>query len=270
MENLQTITNNMRVNILKMVHNAQSGHPGGSLSATDILAVLYFKVMNINKENIKDEKRDKFILSKGHASPALYAVLKEKGFLSQEEIMTYRLINSNVQGHPNKGETLGVDVSSGSLGQGLAVGVGISLANKLDNLDYRTYVLCGDGECQEGEIWEAAMAAGHYHLDNLCLIVDHNKLQIDGNNDDVMKVNPLDKKFQAFGFEVLTCDGHNFLDLEKVLQQAKTIKGKPTCIIAETVKGKGVSFMENQAGWHGKAPNDEQLAEALKELGGNN
>jgi len=270
MENLQSITKSMRVNILKMVHNAQSGHPGGSLSATDILAVLYFRIMNINKENVKDAQRDKFILSKGHASPALYAVLKEKGFISQEDLMTFRLINSNIQGHPNMRDTLGVDASTGSLGQGLAIGVGISLANRLNNLDYCTYVLCGDGECQEGELWEAAMAAGHYHLDNLCVIVDHNKLQIDGRNDDVMKVEPLDKKFEAFGFEVLTVDGHDLKALEEVLNKAKTIKGKPVCVIAETVKGKGVSFMENQAGWHGKAPSDEQLEQALKELGGNN
>jgi len=270
MENLQQHANNMRKNIVKMVHNSQSGHPGGSLSCTDILTALYFGVMNITKENLKDVQRDKFVLSKGHASPALYAVLAEKGFISQEELMTFRLINSNLQGHPNMNECPGVDMSTGSLGQGLSTAVGMALANKLDNNSFRTYCVCGDGESQEGQIWEAAMAAGHYHLNNLLLVVDHNKLQIDGNNDDVMKVMPLDKKFEAFGWNVLTCDGHNIDEIIATAKKAEACKDKPSVIIAETVKGKGVSFMENQAGWHGKAPNDEQLAQALEELGGNN
>lgn len=269
MEDLKKVANNMRKNILKMVHNASSGHPGGSLSCTDILATLYFRVMNINAENVRDQKRDKFILSKGHASPALYAVLAEKGFISEEELMTFRLIDSNLQGHPNMRECLGVDMSTGSLGQGLSVAVGMSLANKLDKNDFRTYVVCGDGELQEGQIWEAAMAAGHYKLDNLLLIVDHNKLQIDGFNKDVMNVEPIAAKFEAFGFKTISCDGHDHQAIEKACEVAKTIKGQPTVIVAETVKGKGVSFMENQAGWHGKAPNDEQLAQALEELGGN-
>ncbi len=267
MEDLKVITNNMRKNILKMVHNANSGHPGGSLSCTDILATLYFRVMNISEDNLNDTQRDKFVLSKGHASPALYAVLAEKGFISYDDLMTFRLIDSNVQGHPNMRETPGVDMSTGSLGQGLSTAVGMCLANKLDNNDFRTYVVCGDGECQEGQIWEAAMAAGHYHLDNLLLVVDHNGLQIDGKNDDVMTVNPLDKKFEAFGWNTISVDGHDTDAIYEACKKAEEVKGRPTVIIAETVKGKGVSFMEDQAGWHGKAPNDEQLAQALKELG---
>ncbi len=269
MENLEKVANNMRKNILKMIHNANSGHPGGSLSCTDILAALYFNVMNINKENLKDQKRDKFVLSKGHASPALYAVLKEKGFITEEDLMTFRLINSNLQGHPNMRECPGVDMSTGSLGQGLSVAVGMSLANKLDKNSFRTYVVCGDGELQEGQIWEAAMSAAHFGLDNLLLVVDHNKLQIDGFNKDVMNVEPIGAKFQAFGWETIGCDGHDIEAITAAAEYAKTVKGKPTVIIAETIKGKGVSFMENQAGWHGKAPNDEELALALKELGGN-
>lgn len=269
MEKIEKIANNMRKNILKMIHNANSGHPGGSLSCTDILAALYFNVMNINKENLKDVKRDKFVLSKGHASPALYAVLAEKGFISEEELMTFRLINSNLQGHPNMNECPGVDMSTGSLGQGLSVAVGMSLANKLDKNDFRTYVVCGDGELQEGQIWEAAMSAAHFKLDNLLLVVDHNKLQIDGFNKDVMNVEPIGAKFQAFGWETISCDGHDIEAITAAAKYAEKVKGKPTVIIAETVKGKGVSFMENQAGWHGKAPSDEELALALKELGGN-
>ena len=268
MEDLRLVANNMRKNIVKMVHNANSGHPGGSLSSTDILTALYFNVMNIDKNNLNDKKRDKLVMSKGHASPALYAALAEKGFIPEEELMTFRFINSRLQGHPNMNDCPGVDMSTGSLGQGLSVAVGMSLANKLDNNPFRTYVICGDGECNEGMIWEAAMAASHYKLDNLLLVVDHNGLQIDGKNEDVMNTAPLGEKFASFGWNVFGVDGHDIDAITEACKAAETVKGKPTVIIAETVKGKGVSFMENQAGWHGKAPNDEQLAEALKELGG--
>ena len=269
MSELSGIANNMRKNIVKMVHNAQSGHPGGSLSCVDILAVLYFKVMNINKDNLNDTQRDKFILSKGHASPAIYSVLAEKGFISEEELLTYRIFGSRLQGHPNMNDCPGIDMSTGSLGQGLSVAVGMSLANKLDNNDYRTYVLLGDGECDEGMVWEAAMAAAHYNLDNLLAIVDHNGLQIDGKTSDVMNTSPLGEKFASFGWNVFGVDGHDHDAIEAACKAAEQVKGKPTVIIAETVKGKGISYMENQAGWHGKAPNDEQLAQALEELGGN-
>ncbi len=269
MDNLEKVANNMRKNILKMIHNAKSGHPGGSLSCTDILTALYFNEMNINKDNLHDTQRDKFVLSKGHASPALYAVLAEKGFITEQDLMTFRLINSNLQGHPNMNECPGVDMSTGSLGQGLSVAVGMSIANKLDKNDFRTYVVCGDGELQEGQIWEAAMAAAHFKLDNLLLVVDHNKLQIDGFNKDVMNVESIAAKFQAFGWETISCDGHDIEAITAAAEFAKTVKVKPTVIVAETVKGKGVSFMENQAGWHGKAPSDEELEIALKELGGN-
>ena len=267
MSELSGIANNMRKNIVKMVHNAQSGHPGGSLSCVDILAVLYFKVMNINKDNLNDTQRDKFILSKGHASPAIYSVLAEKGFISEEELLTYRIFGSRLQGHPNMNDCPGIDMSTGSLGQGLSVAVGMSLANKLDNNDYRTYVLLGDGECDEGMVWEAAMAAAHYNLDNLLAIVDHNGLQIDGKTSDVMNTSPLGEKFASFGWNVFGVDGHDHDAIEAACKAAEQVKGKPTVIIAETVKGKGISYMENQAGWHGKAPNDEQLAQALEELG---
>jgi len=268
MKNLYSVANNMRKNIVKMVHNAKSGHPGGSLSVTDILTALYFNVMDINENNLDNVQRDKFVLSKGHASPALYAVLAEKGFIPEEELMTFRLINSRIQGHPSN-KLPGVDICTGSLGQGLSVAVGMSIANKLSGNDFRTYCVCGDGELQEGQIWEATMAAAHYHLDNLLLIVDHNKLQIDGFNKDVMNVESIHEKFKAFNWNVMSCDGHNIEEITETAKKAATVKGMPTVIIAETVKGKGVSFMENSAGWHGKAPNDEELARALEELGGN-
>ena len=268
MEDLRLVANNMRKNIVKKVHNAKSGHPGGSLSCADILTALYFNVMNIDKNNLNDKKRDKLVMSKGHASPALYAVLAEKGFISEEELMTFRLIDSRIQGHPNMNSCPGVDMTTGSLGQGLSVGVGMALANKLDNNPFRTYVICGDGECDEGMIWEAAMAASHYKLDNLLMILDHNGLQIDGRNEDVMNNAPLGEKFAAFGWNVFGVDGHDIDAVTEACKAAETVKGKPTVIIAETIKGKGVSFMENQAGWHGKAPNDEELAIALRDLGG--
>lgn len=263
--------NNQRKNIIKMVYKAQSGHPGGSLSVTDILATLYFNVMDINKDNINGVDRDRFVLSKGHASPALYAVLAEKGFVDSWEVVnTFRQLNSKFQGHPNMNYVAGVDMSTGSLGQGLSVSVGMALANKMDNKPYRVYCLIGDGESEEGMIWEAAMAASHYQLDNLCVIVDYNHLQIDGNVDDVIGPSPLDEKFKAFGFNVLVCDGHNYEQLNNAFNQAKLTKNKPSVIIANTIKGKGVSYMENNAGWHGKAPNDSEYAIAMNDLGGEN
>ena len=267
-EQLLVHTQNMRRNIVKMVHQAASGHPGGSLSCTDILAWLYFNEMNINADNVNSTNRDRFVLSKGHASPALYAVLSEKGFLPEEELMTFRHINSRLQGHPNMNYVPGVDMSTGSLGQGLSCAVGMALANRLDKNDHRVYCIVGDGESQEGQIWEAAMAAGHYQLDNLCVFIDYNGLQIDGDVTKVMNPLPFDKKFEAFNWYVTTCDGHDFDSIAKALEQARANKGRPTAIIANTVKGKGVSYMENQAGWHGVAPNDEQCAIALEELKG--
>lgn len=266
---LEKVANNARKNIVRMVHNAKSGHPGGSLSCIDILTALYFNVMRIDKNNVNDIRRDKLVLSKGHASPALYAILAEKGIIPEEQLMTFRHINTNLQGHPNMNECPGVDMSTGSLGQGLSVAVGMALANRLDGNDFRTYCICGDGEIQEGMIWEAAMAAGHHKLDNLLLFVDHNKLQIDGRNDDVMTVNPIEDKFAAFGWYTMTVDGHDISAITEAALKAEELKGKPTVIVAETVKGKGVSFMENQASWHGSAPNDEQLQQALKDLEAN-
>lgn len=254
--------------IIRMTAQAQSGHPGGSLSATDILTVLYFDIMDINEENIHGIDRDRFVLSKGHASPALYAVLAEKGFVDETEaVTTFRQINSKFQGHPNMNYVPGVDMSTGSLGQGLSCAVGMALANKLDKNNHRIYVLVGDGECEEGMIWEAAMAASHYQLDNLCVIVDYNHLQIDGNVDDVIGPSPIDKKFEAFGFKVFNVNGHDYDQLKDVLHQAKLLRHQPVAIVAHTVKGKGVSFMENNAAWHGVAPNKEQAEAALKELG---
>ena len=268
MENkeLQTIANNVRKNIVKMVANASSGHPGGSLSAADLLTVLYFEEMNINADNVNDVRRDKFVLSKGHASPVLYGVLKEKGFITQDDIMTFRLIDSKIQGHPSKKSTKGVDMSTGSLGQGVSIAVGMALSNKIHNLDYRTYVLMGDGESQEGQIWEALMSASHYKLDNLCIMLDYNGLQIDGKITDVMNPEPFASKFEAFGLNVINIDGHNIQEIKDAFNKARECKGKPSIIIAHTIKGKGVSFMENNAGWHGSAPNKEQLETALKDL----
>lgn len=265
-ENLTLIAKNMRKNILNMIHTANSGHPGGSLSAVEIITYLYFKEMNI--ESPTDENRDRFILSKGHAAPVLYSVLAEKGFLEKESLSTLRQVNSKLQGHPDMRKVKGVEASTGSLGQGLAISNGIALANKIDKKSNRVFVLIGDGEIQEGMIWEAAMLSSHYKLDNLTAILDHNGLQIDGRNDDVMKVEPLDQKWEAFGWHVIKADGHDFNSLEKAFEERKTIKNKPVIIIAETVKGKGVSFMEDKAGWHGKAPNDNELTIALNEIGG--
>ena len=266
---LQTHALNMRRNIVKMVTNAASGHPGGSLSCVEILNWLYFNEMDINESNVKGINRDRFVLSKGHASPALYAILCEKGFLPEEELKTFRAINSRLQGHPNMNYVDGVDMSTGSLGQGLSAAVGMAIANKIDGNDHRVYCLVGDGESQEGQIWEAAMAASHYKLDNLCAIIDFNGLQIDGDITKVMDPTPFDKKYEAFGWNVVVVDGHNYDELASAFATAKKNKGKPTAIIAKTIKGKGVSYMENQAGWHGSAPSVEQCEEAMKELGGN-
>jgi transketolase N-terminal domain/subunit len=264
---LQNHATNIRKNIVKMIANAKSGHPGGSLSASDILTVLYFEEMDISKENVKGIDRDRFVLSKGHASPLLYSTLYEKGFLDEEELLTFRKINSHLQGHPNMNYVDGVDMSTGSLGQGISTAVGMALANKLDNNDHRVYALLGDGECEEGQVWEAAMSAAHYKLDNLCAIVDFNGLQIDGDIKEVMNPTPIDTKFKAFGWNVLTINGHDIKEIENAFEEARNTKGKPTMILAHTVKGKGVSFMENNAGWHGNAPNKEQCEIALRELG---
>ncbi len=267
-EQLLPIQKRMRINIVKMVANANSGHIGGSLSAVELISTLYFNEMNITKENLTNLQRDKFVLSKGHASPLLFSVLCEKGFLAEEELMTFRKIDSRLQGHPNMNYVDGVDMSTGSLGQGISAAVGMALSYKAKGLDYRVYTLVGDGESQEGQVWEAAMAAAHYKLDNLCAIVDLNGLQIDGDIIKVMNPLPIDKKFEAFGWNVLYVDGHDVDAIMECYAQARAYKGKPTVIVATTVKGKGVSFMENDAGWHGVAPNKEQLAKALEELGG--
>lgn len=267
MDNLGLHANNIRKNIVKMVANAKSGHPGGSLSAADIMTVLYFEEMNINEDNVDSIDRDRFVLSKGHASPCLYAALAERGLL-HEDLLTFRKLNSNLQGHPNMNSVAGVDMSTGSLGQGISAAVGMAIANKLGKNDHRVYAMLGDGECEEGQVWEAAMAASHYHLDNLCAIVDFNGLQIDGNVQDVMNPTPIDKKFEAFGWNTINIDGHDFDDIRNAFKVARECKGKPTMILAHTIKGKGVSYMENAANWHGVAPNEEQLKIALEELEG--
>jgi transketolase len=266
-QELKQIANRVRINIIKEVSHAQSGHPGGSLGAADILTYLYFNVMDITPENVGSTDRDRFVLSKGHASPALYAVLAEKGILKEEELMTFRMIDSRLQGHPNMRLTPGVDMSTGSLGQGFAAANGMAMANRLAGNGHHVYALLGDGECEEGEVWETAMAAHHYHSDLLTAIVDVNGLQIDGRTDDVIGPNPIGPKFAAFGWHVIEdVDGNDFDALRKAFEEAASVKDVPTVIIAHTIKGKGVSFMENQAGWHGKAPNAEQTAQALAEL----
>ncbi|SHI09013.1 transketolase [Sporanaerobacter acetigenes] len=267
-EELKSIAKSLRINIIKMLEKSQSGHPGGSLSACEILTALYFKEMDIDPKNPHWEDRDRFVLSKGHGAPVLYAVLAERGYFPREELNSLRKINSMLQGHPDMKGTPGVDMTTGSLGQGLSAASGMALAGKIDKKDYRVYALVGDGEVQEGIIWEAAMSAAHYKLDNLTVFMDHNGLQIDGKNEDVMNIEPIDEKFKAFGWHVIKIDGHNFEEIFAALEEAKNTKGKPTMIIASTVKGKGVSFMENQAGWHGKAPSSEQAQQALEELGG--
>ena len=266
LDRLKKIAADVRLDILEEVHAASSGHPGGSLSITDILTYLYFEEMNVDPKNPKLADRDRLVLSKGHTAPALYAVLAEKGFFDKAELKKLRHVDSFLQGHPDMKGTPGVDMTTGSLGLGISAACGIALAAKIDGKDYRTYAILGDGETEEGQVWEAAMFAAHYKLDNLCAVVDLNKLQIDGPIAEVMNPMPHDKKFEGFGFHVIVIDGHNFEEIEAAFNEAKTVKGKPTVIIANTVKGKGVSFMENQVGWHGSAPNDEQYAAAVAEI----
>lgn len=256
----------VRIGIIEGVFHAKSGHPGGSLSAADMMTYLYFKEMNIDPAHPKDENRDRFVLSKGHCAPGLYATLAQRGYFSEEELKSLRHIGAMLQGHPDMKGTPGVDMTTGSLGQGFSAAVGMAVAGKMDHKAYRVYAMLGDGEIEEGQVWEAAMFAGHKKLDNLCVIVDYNGLQIDGRIQDVGGPEPIDEKFKAFGFEVVSIDGNDLHQIEKALDFAKTVKGKPTAIIAKTLKGKGVSFMENQAGWHGKAPNADEYAVAMKEL----
>lgn len=256
----------VRKGIVTGVYNAKSGHPGGSLSAADLFTYLYFEEMNVDPKNPEDENRDRFVLSKGHTAPGYYAALALKGFFPIEDLKTLRHVGSYLQGHPDKKHTPGVDMSSGSLGQGLSVAVGMALAAKMQGKDYRTYCLCGDGEIQEGQIWEAAMFAGHRKLDDLCVIVDNNNLQIDGTVEDVCSPYPIDEKFKAFNFHVVNINGNDFDEIDKAFAEARAHKGEPTAIIAHTVKGKGVSFMEDKAGWHGKAPNEEEYKIAMAEL----
>ena len=257
----------MRREIIRMLAAAGSGHPGGSLSAADIMAVLFNEELRIDPQAPRDPNRDRFVLSKGHAAPAIYAALALKGFLPVDELLSLRKLGSRLQGHPDANKLPGVDVSTGSLGQGLSLACGMALAARLDGRDYRVFALCGDGEQQEGQIWEAAMLAAHYKLDNLIAFVDHNHLQIDGRIEKVLSPEPLADKWRAFGWRVLEIDGHDIEAIRGALAQAKAVTGQPVMIIAETVKGKGVSFMENQASWHGTAPNAEQAAQALQELG---
>jgi len=263
---LAIISDKIRKNILTAVYSAASGHPGGSLSIADLLSVLYFEVMNVDPKNPKMEDRDRFVLSKGHCSPALYSVLAEKGFFPTEDIPTFRKADSYLQGHPDMKGVPGVDMSTGSLGQGICAANGMALAAKIDNKDYRVYTVLGDGEIEEGQVWEAAMFAAHYKLDNVTAFVDFNGLQIDGDISKVMSPLPIDEKFAAFGWNVIVCDAHDYIALYDAIKEAQGVKGKPTVIIMNSVKGKGVSFMENQAGWHGNAPNEEQYNQAIAEL----
>lgn len=263
---LELIAYKIRKHALCGIHSAKSGHPGGSLSIAEILSVLYFDCMNVNPNDAKNPDRDRFVLSKGHCAPALYGVLAEKGFIPKEDVATLRKADSYLQGHPDMKHTPGVDMSTGSLGQGICAANGMALAGKIDGKSYRVYTVLGDGECEEGQVWEAAMFAPHYKLDNLTAFIDFNGLQIDGKITEVMNPTPLDKKFEAFGWNVITIDAHSVEQIKDALEKAKQCKGKPTAIIAKSIKGKGVSFMENNAGWHGSAPNDEQYDEAIKEL----
>ena len=260
------MANEVRKGIVTSVHAAKAGHPGGSLSAADIFTYLYFEELNVDPQDPKKKDRDRFVLSKGHTAPGLYSALAHRGFFPVEDLTTLRHIGSYLQGHPDMKGIPGVDMSSGSLGQGISAAVGMAIAGKLDQADYRVYTLLGDGEIQEGQVWEAAMLAGFKKLDNLVVIVDNNNLQIDGEITEVNSPYPIDKKFEAFNFHVINIDGNDFDQIDAALKEAKEIKGMPTAIVAKTVKGKGVSFMENQVGWHGVAPNDEQYAEAMKEL----
>ena len=263
---LSKIANEVRKGVIKSTHAAKSGHPGGSLSVADIMTYLYFEEMNVDPKNPQWADRDRLVLSKGHVAPALYATLAEKGFLPKEDLLTLRHVGSYLQGHPDMKGIPGVDMSSGSLGQGVSCAAGMALAAKLDNKDYRVYAITGDGEIEEGQIWEAAMFAGFRKLDNLVVIVDNNNLQIDGAIDEVCSPYPIDKKFEAFNFHTIVIDGNNFDEIRAALKEARETKGMPTAIIARTTKGKGVSFMENNVGWHGKGPNDEECKIALEEL----
>ncbi len=263
---LAIIANRVRKNALTAVYNAQSGHPGGSLSIADVLTLLFFEVMNVDPKNPKMEDRDRFVLSKGHTAPALYGTLAERGFIPVEDMATFRHIDSYLQGHPDMNKVAGVDMSTGSLGQGVSVAGGMALAAKLDKKDYRVYSILGDGELEEGQVWEQAMFAPHYKLDNFTIFVDNNGLQIDGDITKVMNPTPIDKKFEAFGWNVIIADAHNFEELYAAVEAAKACKGKPTAVIMKSVKGKNVSFMENQAAWHGSAPKEEQYNQAIAEL----
>ena len=263
---LMKTANEVRKGIVTAVHSAKAGHPGGSLSAADIFTYLYFEEMYIDPKEPKKADRDRFVLSKGHTAPGLYSVLAQRGYFPVEDLKTLRHTGSYLQGHPDMKHIPGVDMSSGSLGQGISAAVGMAIAGKLDNADYRVYTLLGDGEIQEGQVWEAAMLAAHKKLDNLVVIVDNNNLQIDGAIDEVNSPYPIDKKFEAFNFHVINIDGNDFDQIDAAFKEAKTVKGCPTAIIAKTIKGKDVSFMENQAGWHGKAPNDEEYAVAMADL----
>lgn len=263
---LKQIANEVRKSIVTEVHAAKSGHPGGSLSVADMMTYLYFEEMNVDPKNPKDPDRDRMVLSKGHVAPALYAVLAEKGYLPKEDLITLRKPTSYLQGHPDMKHTPGVDMSAGSLGQGISTAVGMALSAKLDDKDFRVYTILGDGEIEEGQVWEAAMFAGFRKLDNLVVIVDNNNLQIDGTVEEVCSPYPIDKKFEAFNFHVINIDGHDFVQIKAALDEAKATKGMPSAIVMKTVKGKGVSFMENNVSWHGSAPNDEQFKVAMEEL----
>lgn len=263
---LEKMAVEVRKGIVSSVHSAKAGHPGGSLSAADIFTYLYFEEMNIDPKNPKKEDRDRFVLSKGHTAPGLYAALANRGYFPVEDLLTLRHTGSYLQGHPDMKHIPGVDMSSGSLGQGLSAACGMALAGKMKDVSYRVYALCGDGEIEEGQIWEAAMFAGFRKLDNLCVIIDNNNLQIDGAIDEVCSPYPIDKKFENFNFHVINIDGNDFDEIKKAFDEAKATKGMPTAIIAHTVKGKGVSYMENSVGWHGKAPNDEEYETAMEDL----
>lgn len=263
---LMKTANEVRKGIVTSVHSAKAGHPGGSLSAADLFTYLYFEELNVDPKDPKKADRDRFVLSKGHTAPGLYAALAEKGFFPKEDLITLRHTGSYLQGHPDMKCIPGVDMSSGSLGQGVSAAVGMAIAAKISGDDYRVYTLLGDGEIQEGQVWEAAMFASHHKLDNLLVIVDNNNLQIDGEITKVNSPYPIDKKFEAFNFHVINIDGNDFDQIDAAFKEAKSVKGRPTVIIAKTVKGKGVSFMENQAGWHGKAPNDEEFKIAMADL----
>lgn len=268
LEELKGVAKEIRKDIVTMLTESHSGHPGGSLSAVEILTTLYFREMNINPEDPRDLNRDRFVLSKGHGAPVLYSTLARRGFFNIDELSTLRKIGSILQGHPNMRETPGVDMSTGSLGQGISAAVGMALAGRLDKKGYRVYTLLGDGELEEGQVWEASMSAAHYKLGNLTAFIDYNGLQIDGPCKEVMSPEPIADKFVAFGWNVISIDGHSFEEIINAIEEARKVEDKPTAIVCRTIKGKGVSFMENEAGWHGTAPNLEQCDKALKEIGG--